>query len=473
MRDVCTSPVQSVLALALLVLAWTAHAATWTVDDDGPADFSSIQQAINAAGNGDTVLVFPGSYHEILSFQQKAITVRAEQGPRVTEVFLEGQNRIVFLDGDSTLTGFTIHGGRARAGGGILVTQGAQATIQGNVIENNTAEKGTGFAGLGGAIEIEQNSEAVITDNVIRGNRAEGDAEGYYGYGGAIDVEDGSTATVTNNLFVDNQASSAGGAISLRDAAGSPSPVVIANNTLVGNRAGREGPNPFSVGGGLSVDVDSLAVIRNNAVTDNSAAFEGGGIYFFANNLNNVTYESNDFDANLPDDCAGVTESKCTGGQLFLPPLYLDPGRGLFDLRSDSELIDRGVASGAPADDIAGRPRPVDGELDGLSDADIGAYENQAEITRLRFDDDTTLRWDGSRNTAMVFDVYRDVLSLFGPGSVGVCWQAGLTGTTVSETDLPPDGDGYAYLVVGRDALVGSLGFDSDGSERTPLVSCP
>lgn len=37
---------------------------TWTVDDDGPADFSTIQEAINHANNGDTILVNTGTYYE-------------------------------------------------------------------------------------------------------------------------------------------------------------------------------------------------------------------------------------------------------------------------------------------------------------------------------------------------------------------------------------------------------------------------
>ena len=41
-------------------------AATWTVDDDGPADFSTIQEAINAASPGDTIFVRNGIYYEIV-----------------------------------------------------------------------------------------------------------------------------------------------------------------------------------------------------------------------------------------------------------------------------------------------------------------------------------------------------------------------------------------------------------------------
>jgi len=36
----------------------------WIVDDDGPADFTSIQEAINAASSGDTIFVHNGTYFE-------------------------------------------------------------------------------------------------------------------------------------------------------------------------------------------------------------------------------------------------------------------------------------------------------------------------------------------------------------------------------------------------------------------------
>jgi parallel beta-helix repeat protein len=48
-----------------------------TVDDDGPADFNSIQEAIDYATDGDTVEVRPGVYLENIDFHGKSITVRA------------------------------------------------------------------------------------------------------------------------------------------------------------------------------------------------------------------------------------------------------------------------------------------------------------------------------------------------------------------------------------------------------------
>ena len=51
--------------LALLLAVGTAPpvlAATWTVQRDGSGDFSVIQDAIDAADPGDTILIGPGRY---------------------------------------------------------------------------------------------------------------------------------------------------------------------------------------------------------------------------------------------------------------------------------------------------------------------------------------------------------------------------------------------------------------------------
>jgi len=46
-------------------------AAIYTVDDDGPADFSSIQDAIDSASNCDVVEVLQGTYNESINFRNK------------------------------------------------------------------------------------------------------------------------------------------------------------------------------------------------------------------------------------------------------------------------------------------------------------------------------------------------------------------------------------------------------------------
>src|SRR6187397_1890999 len=51
-----------------------------------PGDAATIQQAIDAAAAGDTVLVAPGTYVENLTFLGKAIMAVSEGGPAVTVI---------------------------------------------------------------------------------------------------------------------------------------------------------------------------------------------------------------------------------------------------------------------------------------------------------------------------------------------------------------------------------------------------
>jgi hypothetical protein len=460
------------LLLTLVLGSGAAMAITLTVDDDGPADHPSIQSAINAAGPGDEIVVMPGRYRETLNFLGKSITVRSDQGPENTVVFLEGETRIVLLNGDSTLRGFTITGGLNRIGGGIYVTDGAQATIEDNIIENNTARWNGVLPGVGGGIAVDLSADPVITRNVIRDNLAEGDADGVYGYGGGIHLADYTTAVITNNVVADNQATAAGGGIYLGITANGYS-TAVTNNTIVGNRAGQDGSTINPEGGGIEVYDGFGGDIRNGLIAQN-VADQGAGIYFVPNGDQGIDYEFNDFDANVPDDCLGLSGTKCTTGQFFLPALMQDPAGGNYRLRSDSPLVDLGTTTGAPAVDASGRSRNVDGDLDGTSAPDIGAFENQQEITRVRFDSATLLSWDGSANPGVTFDVYRDDLSTLAPGPIGSCWQPGLPTTSVTDGAAPPViGDGFFYVVRGRDAGVGSLGFNSSGTERSPGSACP
>lgn len=121
-----------------------------------PDDFSTIQDAINAAADGDTVIVRPNTYVENIDFLGKDIIVMSEMGPSVT--IIDGNNlyyTVTFALGEPstcTLEGFTITNGLSSMwGGGINVTY-SHPTITGSIITGNTVDSQGGGWALGGGI---------------------------------------------------------------------------------------------------------------------------------------------------------------------------------------------------------------------------------------------------------------------------------------------------------------------------------
>jgi hypothetical protein len=155
----------------LVVLLLGAGVETQATIRRVPTDYGTIQQAINASVNGDTVLVAPGTYAENIDFLGKAITVSSESGPLVTIIDGGQKDSVVkFVSGEgltSVLNGFTIRNGFAQFqgtehGGGIRIVF-SSPTITNNTITNNT-----GFTSGGGIYIVE--SSALISDNLIKQN---------------------------------------------------------------------------------------------------------------------------------------------------------------------------------------------------------------------------------------------------------------------------------------------------------------
>jgi hypothetical protein len=117
-----------VFALVLLAMTGMAGAATLHV----PSQYPSIQGAMTAAANGDTILVAPGTYVENIDFLGKSVHLLSEQGPEVT--IIDGNQAgscVTFADGEdenAIIEGFTLTNGSGRdvpglpdVGGGVFV----------------------------------------------------------------------------------------------------------------------------------------------------------------------------------------------------------------------------------------------------------------------------------------------------------------------------------------------------------------
>ena len=137
------------IVVAALALSCITQADVLFVDDDncpGPGDgselnpYCSIQTAIDAAVDGDEVLVAPGPYLENIDFLGKAITLKSSDGPEVTVIDAAGSGTVITCASgegpDSVLDGFTITGGFADFGGGMYCA-GASPTVSGCVFVAN------------------------------------------------------------------------------------------------------------------------------------------------------------------------------------------------------------------------------------------------------------------------------------------------------------------------------------------------
>ncbi len=234
-------------------------ATTWTVDDDGldypGADFSSIQDAVDAALSGDVINVYPGTY---TSNEPSVVTIPGNVQMTLTSVcgpdatIIDGENirQCVFVLSGSTpstvIEGFSITNGTGFSGAGVFC-QG-NPTIRGcNIFNNHVSSAGGGIICL----------NAQIIDCRITGNTAS--------YGAGIQIQQGTDA-------------------------------VVKDCTIVGNYAG-------AVGGGISVFSD--VAISNCMISENSAQDDGGGIYVWGGHDSTIS------------DCTITSNNANVGGGLW------------------------------------------------------------------------------------------------------------------------------------------------------------
>ena len=427
MRTILRSGLLSLTPLLILGLTpHTARAATINV----PAGQPTIQAAINAALNGDTVLVAPGTYYENIDFMGKAITVTSSGGPAVTTIDGGRVGTVVMFrtnEGrNSVLSGFTITKGASynnyqnlgisdSNGGGINISN-ASPTVSRDIITGNAAcSRGDGIAA--------EFSSALIQGNTISNNGcASGDGGGIYvggagsvqiigntisgnffdlgGNGAGITLDDAGTPTIENNTISGNRAlgaASQGGGIWIVN----DSDALIVQNLIVNNAAGSGGISPGGLGGGIYFYVPSGGrgpFLINNTIANNPAA-QASGVYAdgydsqsqLINNLIIGIYGYPALVCNGPPPVVQFNDALSSGGNGFdgicagmagangnisAAPLFLNAASN-FHVQPGSPVIDAGNsgAPNLPATDLDGNPRIGDGNNDGTAIVDLGAYE--------------------------------------------------------------------------------------------------
>jgi len=343
-----------------------------------PGEYATIQEAIDTAGEGDTVLVSAGTYFENLIWPNtngiKLIGSGEEDciidGNQMASVIRFEENLGGIIDSTTLISSLTIQNGNTQEdslyisthGGGIYCSY-SNPTLKNLTITGNSAS----FYGRGGGIYCVESSPNLVNVTVMD-NSAENDGGGIFCYWSNLILE--------NVIISGNSAIESGGGIEFRDSSPTFTNVTINNNlaewSIGGVRCIRSSTSLTNVsitdniGGGLGIDSSNVSLV-NVTIIGNSASNYGGGIsakYSSSMSLVNCilwndspqeVYFSGDGGPNsiviLYSDIQGGEEAIVTNdnvtvyweeGNIDADPLFCYPDSGDYTLAENSPCVGTG-----------------------------------------------------------------------------------------------------------------------------------
>ncbi len=246
-----------------------------------PGDHASIQAAVDAAVDGDTIEVAAGTWAESVTITGKGLTLRGA-GAAVTTIDgsgVPGASAITCDGGAGTdvlVEGFTVRGGTST--GGIHGVSGS-VTVRDAVLCDNASNFGGGFL-------QDFSCSAQLDDCTIRDNQATNEGGGTY----ASSFGTSNPLTVERCLYEDNQAGTLGGGFS--------GYTVATDCVLRGNAA--------DVGGGAYYGADGVIPLLRCTFEGNTATTSAGGVCITTSSGAGATLQDCTFAGNSSGGDAGA-----------------------------------------------------------------------------------------------------------------------------------------------------------------------
>jgi hypothetical protein len=421
---------------------------------------TNIQEAVDAATDGDMVLVAQGTY--TLSDElvlPRAICLRSLHGPDSTVLHAGNSNRCVRMDvPGAVLDGFTVRNGYTTGDGGGICLYGG--TLTNCIIQSNTsADRGGGVYSQGGR---------VLDCRVLNNRGLVGpNGRGYNSAGGGVYSSTGGLVahcTIRSNIADDGGGVSMDGGILLNsliadnEARGSGGGVI--GDTLTVDRCHISANLSGWGGGGLDLDAGIVercvvalnhsrrgggiriyGTVRNTILTDNIAEMEGGGISIAEGAIENCTIIGNvsfgdgggilvdgDDDKSILNTIASFNYAGTDGDNFFSDgisedetlvvsncyfggnPLLVNIAAADYHLMPESPCIDAGGFIDTVQSDLDGIPRPLDGDNDGIALPDIGAFEYLHPVADSDNDDLTDASEIAAGTNPTLYDTDGDTL---------------------------------------------------------------
>lgn len=372
---------------------------------------TSIQTAIDAASANDTIWVSNGVYNLGTTIRlNKRVTLRSVNGAAVTRVHGNDSVRCVIITNGATMNGFTITGGREVIGAGVYVATGL---LENCVLKNNTAITNSLLnSGVGGGVSVQH---GIVRNCLVVSNYARTG-------GGGVDIY--SLGVVERSSILYNESASAAGV----NMYGSDASCALRNCLVAHNTSSGDWGGVLAWGAGC--------VIQLSTITANSAGGSSGGFGAFYNptitssivygNLapsgsNYVTYAS----ATISYSCVAPLPSGTMN--IDSTPRFVSSTDNNFRLLPSSPCIDAGGVAASVINDLDGSPRPVDGNMDGNTMADMGCYEYWSLVPLAIDTDSITIRWMGATNTKYRILTSADMFSSFSVLATNINGQTPIT----------------------------------------------